>query len=70
MEIEVGKKEITVVNKGVRTDNIKEVKTQNSKKMEREVSKEDIVDTLSAGFGASKPEMGPEVEVLRSAVRS
>lgn len=42
----------------------------NTTEAEREVKEEDINDTTSTGSGAAEPEAGPEVEMLRSAMKS
>lgn len=52
----------------MKTENIKELRTENGTGVESEVKKKNTADTNCAGSVAAEPKAKPEVEVLKSAM--
>lgn len=60
----------TVSAKEVDTEKATEVGAGNSDEAAMEMQEKDIVETTPTGFGATKMEAGPEVEVVKFAMKN
>lgn len=79
VQIEVNEEKVAMVSTELETENIREteienateVGTEKSEKMEREVKKNEIFHTFfRTGSRAVKPHVGPEIELLKYAVKT
>lgn len=77
MRVDADGEEIKLVLTEMETENIEEMKTEitkevgteNSKDVEIWVEKKGNVEAILTTFEAEKPEVGPEVEVLKSTIK-